>query len=202
MTARDVQTRSEHFEADSIGGNGVPVPSVCPNIGSNTSGASGIVTAVTEQVTPSALPNGLNRQRRDPVTKRFLPLAAGEVGEATTHGLDAQAWPAELSALRDEVNAFLTASVADDGGESEVPTRRRSLHEYRARIHRRIVQLDAAIELRGQFDKKGKLRVAWVTKLESLISTARAIDNLLGLERRAKDVGDVAQAFAQMERRS
>jgi hypothetical protein len=51
------------------------------------------------------------------------------------------------------------------------------------------VQLDAAIETRGLFDPRGKLRVAWLGKLESLIAAARGIDNLLGLDRRPRQVG-------------
>jgi hypothetical protein len=60
--------------------------------------------------------------------------------------------------------------------------------EYRARVHRRVLQLDAALEVRGLIDRRGKLRVAWISKLESLITTARALDGLLGLGRRAKQL--------------
>jgi hypothetical protein len=104
------------------------------------------------------------------------------------HGLFSER---DLANLNAEMSVFLGGSITDDGGEGEVATRRRTLHEYRARLHRRIVQLDAAIETRGLFDPRGKLRVAWLGKLESLIAAARGIDNVLGLDRRARDVGSM-----------
>lgn len=105
---------------------------------------------------------------------------------AATHWLHAADLPREFEHLRADLLEFLNGAVADDGGPSEVPTRRRSLLEYRGRIHRRIGQLDAAIELRGLFDKRGKLRAAWLQRLEGLITTAKALDSLLGLERKPK----------------
>lgn len=104
---------------------------------------------------------------------------------ARTHGLYTAA---DLERMRGEIEIFRQASVEDDGGETEVATRRLSLHAYRARIHRRIEQLDDAIEVRGLFDNRGKLRVAWIGKLESLIGAARSIDQTLGLERRGRNV--------------
>ena len=101
----------------------------------------------------------------------------------------------DLANLQAEVTAFLLQSITDDGGESEVAIRRHALHEYRARLHRRIVQLDAAIETRGLFDPRGKLRVAWLGKLESLIAAARGIDNALGLDRRARQVPSLAEVM-------
>ena len=50
------------------------------------------------------------------------------------------------------------------------------------------MQLDAAIEVRGLFDRRGKLRVAWLQQLQSLINTAKGIDSLLSLDRREKAV--------------
>jgi hypothetical protein len=130
---------------------------------------------------PDTLPNA---QRDD--KGRILP------GHTLTvkHGLFSDR---DLANLNAEVSVFLGGSITDDGGESEVATRRRTLHEYCARLHRRIVQLDAAIETRGLFDPRGKLRVAWVGKLESLIGAARGIDNVLGLDRRARDVGSMQE---------
>lgn len=94
----------------------------------------------------------------------------------------------DLAGLQAEVAAFLAQSVSDDGGDSEVGARRRALHEYRARVHRRIVQLDAAIEAKGLFDRRARLRVAWLQQLQGLIATARAIDSLLGTGRRQKAI--------------
>lgn len=99
----------------------------------------------------------------------------------------------DLQNLKAEVDALEAQSVADDGGEMEITARRRSLHAYRARIHRRIIQLDNSLEARGLFDGRGKLRVVWISKLESLIATARAIDSLMGLGRRQKAVPSLSE---------
>ena len=90
--------------------------------------------------------------------------------------------------LDDEVRDFLDSSLADDGGRAEIPTRRRSQHEYRAALHRQILLLNAAFEQQGLFDGRGRLRVVWLSKLESLMREARAFDQSLGLARRAKRV--------------
>ena len=110
---------------------------------------------------------------------------------AVKHALRTDALPAEFAHLREEVDAFVAGCMADEGDTAAVSTRRRSLLEYRARIHRRAVQLDSAIEVRGLFDKKGKLRAGWLQRLEGLIGTAQAIDRLLGLERRQKPVASI-----------
>jgi hypothetical protein len=89
-------------------------------------------------------------------------------------------------ALAEERRAYLAGSLTDDGGEAEVPTRRRSLHEYRARLHVHIGQLSDAIERFGLFDRRGRLRATWLQRLEGLVDRARAIDATLGLERRAR----------------
>ncbi len=50
------------------------------------------------------------------------------------------------------------------------------------------VRLNAALETHGLFDRRGKLRVAWLSKLESLMREARAFDQSLGLRRRPRHV--------------
>ena len=87
-----------------------------------------------------------------------------------------------------EVRDFLEQSLADDGGRNEIPTRRLSQHQYRAALHRQILRLNAALETHGLFDRRGKLRVAWLSKLESLMREARAFDQSLGLRRRPRHV--------------
>lgn len=106
------------------------------------------------------------------------------------HGLQSAR---DLANLDAEVSTFLAASLTDDGGETEVATRRRSLHEYRARLHRRIAQLDAALETRGLIDNRGRLRVAWLQQWAGLVATALSIDRQLGLGRRAKRVPTAAE---------
>lgn len=113
-------------------------------------------------------------------------------GLAVTHGLYALELPPELQHLRAEIADYEAACLVDEGDSDDVPTRRRSLIEYRARLHRRVLQLDDALELHGLRDRRGRLRVGWLSKLESLIAAAVRIDNLLGLERRPKPIDPVA----------
>jgi hypothetical protein len=108
------------------------------------------------------------------------------------HGEDSER---VLAALRQEIDAFMVGALVDEGDADSVPTRRRSLIEYRARLHRRIVQLDAAFEERGLFDPKGKLRVQWLQRLEGLVTVAKSVDSLLGLARRAKQVDDTLESY-------
>lgn len=96
--------------------------------------------------------------------------------------------PPELAFLHADVAAFLDGSIADEGGASEVPTRRKALHEYRARVHRRILVLDNWLELKGVVDQFGRLRTSFLTQLASLIATAVRIDRELGLARGAKRI--------------
>src|SRR5262245_10063192 len=72
---------------------------------------------------------------------RFLPGNQA----AVTHGLAAAELPGDLVALRAEVEAFLSATLVDEGDVADIPERRRALLEYRARLHRRVLQLDAAL---------------------------------------------------------
>lgn len=114
---------------------------------------------------------------------RSHPLPGHGALLSRTHGLSE--WREAAVAER---AAFLSASIADDGGEAETPTRRRSLHAYRARLHVHIEQLSDAIERMGMFDKRGRLRALWLQRLEGLIAKAQDIDKTLGLARRAKKV--------------
>lgn len=103
---------------------------------------------------------------------------------AVRHGLRAQI----RDALAAERQDFEHASLIDDGGAEAIPTRRRSLHTYRARLHTHIHQLSDALEQYGLFDHRGHLRSAWLQRLEGLIDRARALDATLGLDRRAKRI--------------
>jgi hypothetical protein len=122
------------------------------------------------------IPQGTDR---DPTSGRFRPGNA----IARRHGLYAQQLADALLAERE---AFFAQSITDDGGEDEVPARRRSLHAYRARLHGTIVALSDAIDTHGLFDRRGRLRSGWLQRLESLITTAHRLDTTLGLTRRAK----------------
>ena len=142
------------------------------------------------QVLPTATPNPLPWQCKCGAAEHPSDAKRCANGHtrgllAVQHALRMDSLPPEFQHLQAELDDYTAASITDDGGASEVPARRRSLHEYRARLHRLVLQLDAAIELRGLFDKRGKLRVAWLQQLQSLINTAKGIDSLLGLERRS-----------------
>jgi hypothetical protein len=138
------------------------------------------------------------------------PIAPGTAADRDAHGrfrrgnqvavstaFDARQLPPELTHLHAEVQQFVDGSYADQGDEPEhIPTRRKALLEYRARVHRRIVQLDSVLELRGLLDRRGRLRSAWLQRLEGLIGTARALDAQLGLERRTRHVDTFEAAIA------
>jgi hypothetical protein len=104
-----------------------------------------------------------------------------------TTGTDTDRLPVGLEHLGVEMEHFIAGSLVDEGDDHDIPTRRRSQLEYRARLHRRILQLDAVLDQRGLVDKRGKLRVAWLGQLQSLIAAAVRIDNLLTLDRRPKN---------------
>lgn len=142
----------------------------------------------SDVVTPPPSDDASERDGRG----RFLP------GHSTrlVPGLHRDQWPPELAALRDEIDDVLERMIADDGGAGEISTRRRALLEDFARIQRRVTQLDSMLELRGLIDKRGKLRVAWLQRLEGLVATARALASMLGLQRTPKPVS-FAQAIAR-----
>src|SRR5262249_465666 len=76
----------------------------------------------------------------------------------TGHALHMVELPTGLKHLHDEIALFEAACLVDEGDVEDIPVRRRALLNYRARIHRRVLQLDDAIELRGLHDRRGKLR--------------------------------------------
>jgi hypothetical protein len=116
--------------------------------------------------------------------------------EGLQHSMRTERWPPGLEVLRDEVAAFMAGCLVDEGDAADVPTRRLSLLSHRARIERRIIQIDARLEQAGLTDKRGKLRVAWLSQLQSLINTAKSLDQLLGLERRQKRVPSLQEVMS------
>lgn len=124
---------------------------------------------------------------------KFLP---GNLA-AVKHALRTDRLPPELACLTRDIQRFVDGCTSDEGDASDVSTRRRSLLNYRARVHRRIIQLDAAIETQGLFSRDGKLRIAWLQQLENLISCARALDSLLGLAKRQKSIPTLEQYLQQ-----
>src|SRR2546421_10869836 len=108
-----------------------------------------------QTVRETALPKPSDRDRRG----RFL---TGNQA-AVTHALHAEHVPDEFTSAAER---FLAAALVDEG--EEPPVRRRAQIENQARLFRRVLQLDAALERHGIFDRRGKLRVQWLTKLESI----------------------------------
>ncbi len=115
-------------------------------------------------------------------------LTGNAVGVMTALRAGRAQLPEVFQVLDDRAGAFLEASLTDDGGREAIPARRLSQHEYRAALHLQILRLNAALELHGLFDRRGRLRVVWLTRLESLMREARAFDQSLGLTRRPKQV--------------
>jgi hypothetical protein len=50
---------------------------------------------------------------------------------------------------------------------------------------------------RGFVDRKGKLRAGWLQRLEGLVSVAKGLDAMLGLERRQKRVPGLSEVMAE-----
>ena len=101
-----------------------------------------------------------------------------------------------LASLPAEIDRFMAGALADEG-DNDVPTRRRSLIEYRGQIvHRNILKLAFALEARGLTDKRGRLRTIWLQQLGALIDKAIRLDMLLGLSRRAKPVPTLSDWLA------
>ena len=128
---------------------------------------------------------------------RLDPEGSAGASELTGQDLVPQAY----RFLRAELRTFVEDCIADEGGDiAAIPPRRRALLELRARIQRRAVQLDTALELRGLIDRRGKLRANWLQRLEGLMSTAKALDSLLGLERRPEQIPTVDEFLSQVDR--
>lgn len=121
-------------------------------------------------------------------------FAPGNREAAKTHRW-AKRWPVALAL---EVDRFFHASIADDGGPSEVPTRRLALHTYRATLHGLVIACGAAIKRHGLEDRHGRIRLPWVKQYESLVRTAMSIDQTLGLDRRQRDVRSLNDYLADL----
>jgi hypothetical protein len=93
--------------------------------------------------------------------------------------------------------ALFEQSVLDSGGREELTARELTQHEYRAIVHTNIRKLASALERHGHFDRRGRLRVSWISKLESLTSVALSIDKTLGFTRRARRVPTLQEWAAE-----
>jgi hypothetical protein len=153
------------------------------------------LSATTPDTVPPVAPDAAQRDGAG----RFLPgnrsgaktlFQPGNLARVN-HGFrmldDSGKLPPEFQHLVADVSDFVAGCLVDEG-DPDVPTRRRALLDYRARLHRRILQVDALIEGRGIADRRGKLRLAWLQRLEGLITTAQRLDMALGLARRSKPV--------------
>lgn len=108
--------------------------------------------------------------------------------ETLIHGEHSARFPPGFEHLEQQVSDFVAGCLVDEADADDLPTRRRSLLEYRARLHRRILMLDAALEQRGILDRRQKLRTTWLSTLSALIERCRTLDLVLGLERRQRPV--------------
>jgi hypothetical protein len=139
---------------------------------------------------PNGAPAAANHDRRGRFTARN--------GAALQHGLHAQhQLPAGLDHLRTEAADFLSQAIADDGDVTTLSRRRRSLLEYRALIHQKILLLSGTLDSRGIVDPRGRLRDRWLSQFTSLVSTARGLDSLLGLDRRPRQLPSLADLLTQ-----
>jgi hypothetical protein len=123
------------------------------------------------------------------------------------HGLSAMYLTPALQDIEVEGEALFKQSVVDAGGPVDatglsraeyrelvlkangpIDARGFTRHEYRSLLHIRIRKLALALDVHGDFDKRGRLRGAWIDRLDHLINSAVNLDKTLGLSRQAKDV--------------
>lgn len=133
-------------------------------------------------------PDGTDRDRNG----RFIH--GNTVAVRTGEHANGSRLPVIFQTLNAEVANFLEASLTDDGGRDQIPTRRLSQHQYRAVLHQQILRLSLALDTHRLFDRRGRLRVAWLSKLKSLMREARAFDASLDLARRPRRVSLHGQA--------
>jgi hypothetical protein len=115
------------------------------------------------------------------------------------HGLYATTTPQELLRRQRE---FEEAVLAD---EPETPSTLRRAQIANLALNQRLLwQVAAALEQRGVVDPFGKVRIAWLQRIDSLTSQCKSLSQLLGLKREARDVTpqSPADVVAQAERSS
>lgn len=105
--------------------------------------------------------------------------------------------PEALEALDALSRDFLEQSIEDDGGRAALSARRISQHENRAIVWLMTRRLALSFDAHGMHSRDGKLRVAWLQQLGTMLAKATEIDRLLGLDRRAKSVTDLHDYLSQ-----
>jgi hypothetical protein len=85
-------------------------------------------------------------------------------------------------------HALVEQSIVDAGGRSELAARELADHQYRGVLHVRILKLSRALEVHGEFDRRGRLRKGWIELLDRLIASAVSIDKTLGMARRPRQL--------------
>ena len=123
------------------------------------------------------------------------PLLGHGKDLATRHGLHALNAP-EFRVFEEAGRHLAAQSITDAGGRDELSARELADHEYRSVLHVRILKLSHALNVHGEFDRRGRLRKGWIELLDRLISSAVAIDKTLGLKRRARPVPTLAEYLA------
>jgi hypothetical protein len=135
---------------------------------------------MTDEVTAIVIPDSTVDQD---MQGRFVP--GNRAAAKHLQRVPPDRWPARLT---DAVETFYQNSIADDGGETEVPERRRAEHRYRAETHGLILAILGGIKHHGPTDRHGRLREAWLKRFEALVSLASSLDKSLGFARHARDV--------------
>jgi hypothetical protein len=133
-----------------------------------------------------------SRRDRDPVTGRLLPgnQVARKVGDYTTD----LSYLAPFLELEQEVRAAL---------ERERPTPstvERMLIADLAMLRRYIAMVDGFIVGRGLVDRRGRLRLATVQRLEALVDRCRQLGTLLGLRVPERPVPSLDQYLASRQK--
>lgn len=158
---------------------------------------SNVSLPVSANVSPAHAP--IRRNDRGQVADSEAAKALGNRtmfgpgnGRAVKHGL-------YLRSAAEEIAAVLESYVVDEGGLSEVPARRLDLLRVTAKTQRHFDRLSDTLDTLGMFDKRGRLRVSWLQRIEGLANTLVRLNSTLGLTRQAKSV-TLADIIDQHER--
>ena len=200
--AKDCKTSAPRIEPVNIGDHGSTVPRMCPLPGRSETQKLTAASEMPDTAAASSASTGDSKPDSQSVPSGSGRDESGRFTQGNTistlHGLY-KTGMAEV--LLEQRQAFFEQSIQDDGGASEVPTRRKSLHVYRSRLHIHISQLSDAIEKFGLFDRRGRLRGAWLSRLESLVGRAVSIDATLGLQRRSRTLPSARELIAEHDDR-
>src|SRR5437870_3683517 len=113
--------------------------------------------------------------------------------------LGKRALPSRSTALGRVLHEWRTSLVADLGGADAVSTQQLALVELAVRTKLLVDSVDAyVLAMPSPVNRQKRCLYAVVRERQALVGQLQSILRDLGLERRTRDVGDIAARFAAM----